>query len=565
MKSLLKILWGLVLAASLVRCAPAQIVTTDTYVEFAQRGPGGTVDTRGARGDQNLWKVWGFDVNGHLAPLSISELITGSGYTFSLADGAVTTAKLADSAVTSAKIADGTVVAGDLADGAVTSAKVLDGTLTNADVAAAANIALTKLEQRVGTTWEGTTEAPITTASYSPTWTTETLAVVYGANGTINLPPISTYSGAALVVVTPGTFTVGINPNGTEVIWKNGAPLSAGADDSITGSAGLLTTYLARGGRWVRVAGGGGGVANLTPWTSNIDGGGFNLGNVNTLTATAVNADLSGSTNVPAERLTGVVPDLAFGQIRRSEAGVNLETPIAATTGATITVDTTAINSVVTLNEAAETIAYSSTPLPGTWFSYRIIPHSVDCTVTIPTTFSVDGTGGNRTFFVVYQGKPAFINVYYNGNAYYMFGDPADAAALPANTTPASSALIVTDDGTGPKKSTIAQTVAAVTNPTFNNVTYGSASVAALDIDWAAAGTQYKTLSANSTFTFSNVANGRAVVVAVTNTASNYTVTWPTVSWKGGVAPTQTVGAKTDIYSFIRINGVTYGSVIQDF
>lgn len=105
----------------------------------------------------------------------------------------------------------------------------------------------------------------------------------------------------------------------------------------------------------------------------------------------------------------------------------------------------------------------------------------------------------------------------------------------------------------------------ALNTPTITGPTYASASLAALDIDWATASAFYKTLAANSTFTFSNLADGRTISVALTNTASNYTVTWPTVSWAGGVAPTQTTGAHTDVYTFIRINGTIYGSAVQNF
>lgn len=89
--------------------------------------------------------------------------------------------------------------------------------------------------------------------------------------------------------------------------------------------------------------------------------------------------------------------------------------------------------------------------------------------------------------------------------------------------------------------------------------------VSALDIDWALGNDFTKTLGANSTFTFSNLTEGQTINVTLTNTASNYTVTWPTVSWSGGVAPVQTVGAKSDVYTFKRVNGVTYGNVIQNF
>jgi hypothetical protein len=54
------------------------------------------------------------------------------------------------------------------------------------------------------------------------------------------------------------------------------------------------------------------------------------------------------------------------------------------------------------------------------------------------------------------------------------------------------------------------------------------------DIDWSKSASFTKTLGANTTFTFSNATDGKSIVVAITNTASNYTVTWPTVSWSGG-------------------------------
>jgi hypothetical protein len=92
-----------------------------------------------------------------------------------------------------------------------------------------------------------------------------------------------------------------------------------------------------------------------------------------------------------------------------------------------------------------------------------------------------------------------------------------------------------------------------------------AAAIASTTIDWSAASSFTKTLAANTTFTFSNATDGQTIVVAITNTASNYTVTWPTVAWTASTAPTQTVGAKTDVYTFIKIGSTYYGSVIQNF
>jgi hypothetical protein len=94
--------------------------------------------------------------------------------------------------------------------------------------------------------------------------------------------------------------------------------------------------------------------------------------------------------------------------------------------------------------------------------------------------------------------------------------------------------------------------------------------IPAVDIDWdvaACGGTFAKTITSNTVFTFSNELNGKNISVEVTQGgAGTYTVAWPVgVKWAGGVVPTQTVGVgAVDIFTFIRINGTTYGSAVQD-
>jgi hypothetical protein len=90
--------------------------------------------------------------------------------------------------------------------------------------------------------------------------------------------------------------------------------------------------------------------------------------------------------------------------------------------------------------------------------------------------------------------------------------------------------------------------------------------ISALDIDWSLQGPFKKTLNSSSTYTFSNTASGQTIVVKFTNTASNFTVTWPAgVVWSGGSAPTQTTGAKSDVYTFICDGSTFYGSFVQNF
>lgn len=78
------------------------------------------------------------------------------------------------------------------------------------------------------------------------------------------------------------------------------------------------------------------------------------------------------------------------------------------------------------------------------------------------------------------------------------------------------------------------------------------------------------TLSTNTTFTFSNATNGKTWTMAITQASSvgAYTVTFAggTIKWQNAVTPVMTPTInKTDIYSFVQMNGIIYGSYIQNF
>lgn len=95
--------------------------------------------------------------------------------------------------------------------------------------------------------------------------------------------------------------------------------------------------------------------------------------------------------------------------------------------------------------------------------------------------------------------------------------------------------------------------------------------ISASDIDWNAVGQGgcfVKPLSGNITLTFSNRPPAhKTIIIRLTNTASNYTVAWPTanVLWSGGSAPTQTVGAKTDVITCDHDGTTTLCNSVQDF
>lgn len=80
------------------------------------------------------------------------------------------------------------------------------------------------------------------------------------------------------------------------------------------------------------------------------------------------------------------------------------------------------------------------------------------------------------------------------------------------------------------------------------------------------------TLTGNTIFTFSNNGNGKSWIVGVnTNpTTSGYTGTFTattaSVKWAYGITPVMTTATgKTDIYSFVQMNGIIYGDYSQSY
>lgn len=87
-------------------------------------------------------------------------------------------------------------------------------------------------------------------------------------------------------------------------------------------------------------------------------------------------------------------------------------------------------------------------------------------------------------------------------------------------------------------------------------------------IDCSIARTFSRTLSANTAFTLISIADGETVTVAVKQAATGgpYTAGFFGITWRGGVAPTQTTTAnKTDLFTFIKIGPFVYGSASQNY
>lgn len=143
-------------------------------------------------------------------------------------------------------------------------------------------------------------------------------------------------------------------------------------------------------------------------------------------------------------------------------------------------------------------------------------------------------------------------------------GTPAaPTAAVDTNTTQLATTAYVVGQGYL-KSATASSTYAPLASPTFTGQPYvnGSyrsniVSVAALDIDCSAGNYFTKTISANSTFTVSNVPSSRAYSFTLELTHTSGTVTWFSgVQWPAGTAPTLTTG-KTHLFMFVTDDGGT--------
>lgn len=138
------------------------------------------------------------------------------------------------------------------------------------------------------------------------------------------------------------------------------------------------------------------------------------------------------------------------------------------------------------------------------------------------------------------------------------FGFPGTATFSSVSiTTPAA----VISGGTGASSVAAANQILTTATITITEST-GSGT-----IDWSKGNSFYLLLNANCTLSFSNQVDGQVISVAILNTASNYTVTWPSMKWAGGVAPTMTIGAHYDVYSIYYNNaaGQFFGAFVQNF
>lgn len=200
---------------------------------------------------------------------------------------------------------------------------------------------------------------------------------------------------------------------------------------------------------------------------------------------------------------------------------------------------------------------------------------------------STDATSGNTQFvldsatnfnsgMVWQENATDKIGLFYNSNA-SSGGRVADTfeiysfvGSVPIfqihQSAGANSFYINSNSNVGLGTATIDEKLHVVGNGKFvgqyHSLAYTLTDGATIALNWNNGNVQTVTLGGNRTFTFANPKEGARYVLKLTQDATgSRTVTWPTITWQGGAAPTLTTTAnKTDLITLVYIGGVYYGA-----
>ena len=265
----------------------------------------------------------------------------------------------------------------------------------------------------------------------------------------------------------------------------------------------------------------------------------YGLGSVTSVagTGTVNGITLTGTVTTSGSlTLGGTLGSIANSQLTNSSITFGVT---AQALGSTVS----AINGVTIGASSASTGAFTtlsaSSTVSGTGFStYLASPPAIGGSTAAAGTFTALTATGTTTLATSLTGALS-----------------ASSGVVSAGT------LSIANGGTG--QTTAAAAQRALT-PATSTV---SESSGAASVNWANSNSFYLALNANCTISFTGQQDGQVITIAILNTTSNYTVTWPTIKWAGGTAPTMTTGAHYDVYTIYYNStvGAYFGSYVQNF
>lgn len=170
--------------------------------------------------------------------------------------------------------------------------------------------------------------------------------------------------------------------------------------------------------------------SSSTSWSSDVNGGGFDLVDVNTIEAETVTASLINSTDIPGSQIVGPVADLVYGKISTSKSMRYIPTVVEPTMGSTIEVNSANTYTVVTLNESTETINLTNPQDDGTSVLIRFIPHTTDTIVNIQQPVYSSFLKTNITSFKIRANNVELWQLW-RSNGIWISYEPIDILDLP--------------------------------------------------------------------------------------------------------------------------------------
>lgn len=136
-----------------------------------------------------------------------------------------------------------------------------------------------------------------------------------------------------------------------------------------------------------------------------------------------------------------------------------------------------------------------------------------------------------------------------------------------AFTSAGTSGQLLQSNGSSAPTFTSTLTTLSLTNPTVTNYTetpYSANSSTAITLALTNGTVQIITLTGNATITMPTATSGKSFIMYLKQDATgSRTVTWSTVKWAGGTAPTITsTASRQDILSFFADGTNWYGVVV---
>jgi len=391
----------------------------------------------------------------------------------------------------------------------------------------------------------------------SGTWNGNAIGALYGGTGATTLTGYVYGNGTSTMTASTTIPTTALSGTVTNAQLANSAITIAGTSTSLGGSISQDTiTGLSATGIIKRTA-----ANTLAIATSGTD---YGLGTVTSVgtTGTVNGITLTGTVTTSGTlTLGGTLGSIANSQLTNSSITFGAT---AASLGTTVSGFNAVSIGATTASTGAFTTLSASSTVSGVGFTnYFASPPAIGGTSAAAGTFTALTATGTTTLATsltgILKATSGVVSTATSGTDYLPSTGGTGVTTLGTITTGVwnGTTIAVANGGTGSTTSAAGQRA----------LTPATSTISASAIDWSLSNSFYKTLAANTTFTFSNAQDGQVITICLLNTTSNYTVTWPTIKWAGGTAPTMTTGAKYDVYTiyYNATVGAYFGSYVQNF